>query len=458
MAAAADIATAAYESLHERGLAGRTERDVVVELVRFMEDQGSEPPCFSPIVASGAHGALPHAVPRDVEIPRDTLVVIDMGARVDGYCSDCTRTIATGVAHRTRCRRCTSSCGARSARRWRPRRPGRSAGRSTRWRARSSTPPGTRSTSATGSGTAWGSRCTRGRGSGKTAEGALAAGNAVTVEPGVYLPGEFGVRIEDLVDRDGRRSRGSSPRSRRTSSRSADAARRRGGVRGSVRPVRHRDGVRAGAVAGAVRGDGPRGGGHRRAHPRRGAVRAGPRRRAARVGHARARPPARCRRCPGWRWGWCCWRRSRRRRSRSAWASSWSWRPLWQLRHGAAALRLSAVVAGFSVRRAHHLDQRERPAARAVARVGARSAGRVPRHAGRRVPDPGRRGHRADRVQGGRPTWSIQGSSARSWPAFSWATGSARRASGAWTPSASRRSCPCVVICTGLASVAAGIL
>ena len=96
MSAAAELATAAYHSLRERGLAGRTEREVAIELVRFMEDQGAEAPSFPPIVAAGAHGAQPHAVPRDVEIPRDTLVVIDMGARVDGYCSDCTRTIATG--------------------------------------------------------------------------------------------------------------------------------------------------------------------------------------------------------------------------------------------------------------------------------------------------------------------------------------------------------------------------
>ena len=57
---------AAYESLRERGLAGRTEREVALELVRFMEDAGAEPPSFPPIVAAGAHGALPHAVPRDV--------------------------------------------------------------------------------------------------------------------------------------------------------------------------------------------------------------------------------------------------------------------------------------------------------------------------------------------------------------------------------------------------------
>ena len=51
---------------------------------------------FPPIVAAGAHGALPHAMPRDVEIPRGVLVVVDLGARLDGYCSDCTRTLATG--------------------------------------------------------------------------------------------------------------------------------------------------------------------------------------------------------------------------------------------------------------------------------------------------------------------------------------------------------------------------
>ena len=64
--------------------------------VRLMEDLGAEGPSFPPIVAAAGHGALPHAEPRDVEIPRGTLVVIDMGARLDGYCSDCTRTLATG--------------------------------------------------------------------------------------------------------------------------------------------------------------------------------------------------------------------------------------------------------------------------------------------------------------------------------------------------------------------------
>src|SRR6185437_10124171 len=78
------------------GLAGRTEREVALELETAMRRLGAEEPSFSSIVAAGPHGALPHAEPRDVEIPRDVLVTIDWGARLEGYCSDCTRTYATG--------------------------------------------------------------------------------------------------------------------------------------------------------------------------------------------------------------------------------------------------------------------------------------------------------------------------------------------------------------------------
>jgi Xaa-Pro aminopeptidase len=198
MASAADIATAAYESLHERGLAGRTEREVAVELVRFMEDSGSEPPCFTPIVASGAHGALPHAVPRDVEIPRDTLVVIDMGARVDGYCSDCTRTFATGAV--------TDEMGevyelVRRAQ-------AQALAATTAGAACSALDAVAREIiAAAGHADHFGHGLGHGVGLvlheeprvGRTANGSLAASNAVTIEPGVYLPGEFGVRIEDLT-------------------------------------------------------------------------------------------------------------------------------------------------------------------------------------------------------------------------------------------------------------------
>ncbi len=198
MRAAAEIATEAYESLRETGLAGRTEREVAVSLTRFMEDRGADGPSFPPIVASGAHGALPHAVPRDVEIPRGTLVVIDMGAQVDGYCSDCTRTLATGPLGDEALETYELV--------WRAQRA-----------ALAAVHPGASCSAvdavardmieAEGHGERFGHGLGHGVGLeiheaprlGKTAEGELVAGNAVTVEPGVYVPGEVGVRIEDLV-------------------------------------------------------------------------------------------------------------------------------------------------------------------------------------------------------------------------------------------------------------------
>jgi Xaa-Pro aminopeptidase len=198
MRAAAELATAAYESLLERGLVGRTERDVAIQLARFMEDSGAEGPSFPPIVAAAEHGAHPHAVPRDVEIPKDTLVVIDMGAIVDGYCSDCTRTLATGS-------------------------PGEGALEiyDLVLRAQTEALAATRAGAlckdvdavareiidAAGHEEHFGHGLGHGVGLqvheaprlAKTAEGELVEGNAVTVEPGIYVPGDMGVRIEDLV-------------------------------------------------------------------------------------------------------------------------------------------------------------------------------------------------------------------------------------------------------------------
>src|SRR3954470_12968645 len=94
--AAAALVDEIYAWLLEAGLVGRTERSVAMELEHEMRVRGASGPSFPSIVASAEHGALPHAQPRDVAIERDTLVTIDIGAVLDGYCSDCTRTWATG--------------------------------------------------------------------------------------------------------------------------------------------------------------------------------------------------------------------------------------------------------------------------------------------------------------------------------------------------------------------------
>ena len=196
--AAARIADEAYEDLLEQGLAGRTEREVALSLMRSLEDRGAEGPSFPAIVAAGAHGALPHAVPRDVEIPSDTLVVIDLGARIDGYCSDCTRTFATG-----------SLDGAASEAYELVQRAQATALTAVRAGAvcREVDAVAREIIDAAGHAEHFGHGLGHGVGLevhegprlGKTAEGELRAGNVVTVEPGVYLPGEVGVRIEDLV-------------------------------------------------------------------------------------------------------------------------------------------------------------------------------------------------------------------------------------------------------------------
>jgi Xaa-Pro aminopeptidase len=195
---AAELATAAYDSLLEPGLSGRTEREVALALVRFMEDSGAEGSSFPPIVAAGEHGAHPHAVPRDVPIPKDTLVVIDMGAIVDGYCSDCTRTLATGSpddaaleVYELVLRAQTESLAAVKA---------GAACRAVDAVAREIIDAaGHEEHFGHGLGHGVGLQVHEAPRLGKTAEGALESGNAVTVEPGVYLPGQVGVRIEDLV-------------------------------------------------------------------------------------------------------------------------------------------------------------------------------------------------------------------------------------------------------------------
>ena len=198
MAAAAEISTAAYNSLREVGLAGRTELEVARGIVRFMEDSGAKGASFPPIVAAGAHGALPHAEPRDVEIPRDTLVVIDIGAIVDGYCSDCTRTLATGslgddvleVYELVR-RAQEDALGATVA--------GAECRAVDAVAREEIDSAGHEEHFGHGLGHGVGLEVHEAPRLGKTAEGSLEGGNAVTVEPGVYLPGEFGVRIEDLA-------------------------------------------------------------------------------------------------------------------------------------------------------------------------------------------------------------------------------------------------------------------
>ena len=96
IARAAAIADSIYATLAEEGLVGRTETDVAWRIEWLARERGASGLSFPPIVAAGAHGALPHAEPRDRRIEEGELVVLDLGVVHGGYCSDCTRTFATG--------------------------------------------------------------------------------------------------------------------------------------------------------------------------------------------------------------------------------------------------------------------------------------------------------------------------------------------------------------------------
>jgi Xaa-Pro aminopeptidase len=93
---AVDVGDAAFNAVAERIEPGWTETRIAWEIEKHARENGAEHLSFPTIVAAGPHGAMPHAMPRDHAVQEGDGVVIDMGVIVDGYCSDLTRTIAVG--------------------------------------------------------------------------------------------------------------------------------------------------------------------------------------------------------------------------------------------------------------------------------------------------------------------------------------------------------------------------
>jgi Xaa-Pro dipeptidase len=199
------VADRALAGLIEHGglAPGRTEREVARDLDNRMLDHGAAAPAFETIVAAGAHSAVPHHGPTDAVLHPGDLVKIDFGALVDGYHSDMTRTLVLGPPADWQRELYELVAGAQAA--------GRAA-------LRPGT--GTREIDAAARSViedaGRGEEFLHGLGHGvgleiheapmfsKASDGRIAAGMAVTVEPGVYLSGRGGVRIEDtLVVRDG---------------------------------------------------------------------------------------------------------------------------------------------------------------------------------------------------------------------------------------------------------------
>jgi Xaa-Pro aminopeptidase len=195
---AATIADDAYERLANERFFGRTERDLAFAYDSFLREAGAEGPSFPTTVASGVNGATPHARSSDRVIERGETVVVDAGAVVGGYASDCTRTFATGPlpealerAYHVVLEAQLEGLGAVVSEA-----PGKDVDAAAR-----------RVIDRAG----FGERFGHGLGHGvgllvheaptlrPESEDTLAENNVVTVEPGVYLPGVGGIRIEDLV-------------------------------------------------------------------------------------------------------------------------------------------------------------------------------------------------------------------------------------------------------------------
>jgi Xaa-Pro aminopeptidase len=94
---AVELADDAFDYVAARLVAGVTEADIAWVLEKHMRDHGAEAAAFDIIVASGPNGALPHAIPGDRAIEEGEPIVIDMGARFEGYNSDLTRTLCVGT-------------------------------------------------------------------------------------------------------------------------------------------------------------------------------------------------------------------------------------------------------------------------------------------------------------------------------------------------------------------------
>lgn len=195
---AAGVVDEALADVLEAGIVGRSERAVAFDLYGAVLARGGDDLSFPTIVAAGPNGARPHAVPGDDLIPAGTLVVIDMGAVVEGYCSDMTRTVATGPLPERLAEIHAVCLDAQEAAiaAVRPGITGADLDAVARERI-ADAGHGDHFGHGLGHGVGLEIHEAPGVRPGSTAE--LAAGMAVTVEPGIYLEGEAGVRIEDLV-------------------------------------------------------------------------------------------------------------------------------------------------------------------------------------------------------------------------------------------------------------------
>ncbi len=197
IAEAAKLTDEVYEWTLEQGVAGKTELEVMQAAEARMRELGAEP-SFPPIVAAGPNSAQPHADAGKRQIASGEMLVFDMGALLDGYCSDCTRTFSVGkpsgeAKEVYELVRRAQAIGLDAV----------AAGKD----ARDVDDVARRVIVEANHGDHFGHGLGHGVGLevheaprlSQRSDDLLESGEVVTVEPGVYIPGRMGVRIEDLV-------------------------------------------------------------------------------------------------------------------------------------------------------------------------------------------------------------------------------------------------------------------
>lgn len=204
MEGAAAAASGALLEVLSAGVRGRTEKEVAADLERGIKVLGAEEPSFRVIVASGPRSALPHAEPTASAIKRDEVVVIDFGARRGGYCSDETVSVLPERPSPS-LRRMFDAVRRAQERGIRSIRPGVPC-RDVDARVRESLDrSGYLKYFVHSTGHGVGLDIHERPSLSPRSKDRLAEGMVVTVEPGVYIPGVGGIRIEDMIRVTGRR-------------------------------------------------------------------------------------------------------------------------------------------------------------------------------------------------------------------------------------------------------------
>lgn len=196
MKAAQAITDAAFAHIIEYMRPGMTERAVQIELEDFMLRHGAEGLAFSSIVATGANGASPHAIPGQTVLEAGQCVVLDFGARAHGYCSDMTRTVFLGDPS-LRLRVAYEAIRSANEQVEAALRPGVTGKAMHELAEQVLAEHGFAGKMGHGLGHGVGIDIHEQPVLSPRNEKPLVTGNVVTVEPGVYLAGEFGMRLED---------------------------------------------------------------------------------------------------------------------------------------------------------------------------------------------------------------------------------------------------------------------